>query len=169
MDKKIKGKLTNAVISYKSTSKPIGKAIGLSLKENCKKIGIDIKLNFISSKESRSAAKKADFDIIAKVYSKDLVDYSPYPKWHSDNAVTGGANTSRFNNKECDKVIEQIISEKDKIKKEELYLRFQEILNREMPTVFLFGTTENMVVNSKFEVLTSSKRPGYFANTATLK
>jgi peptide/nickel transport system substrate-binding protein len=169
VDKTINGKKHDLSLSISITGRSLGKGIALMLQENAKKIGIEINIVNKSSKKFRNDKKRGKFDIIPVPSAKDLVDYDPYPKWHSDNINPGSSNISGFQNKTCDSLIEKILIIKDFNAKTKLYKEFQEIIYKEQPVIFLYVPTNNIIVNSKFDLQVSSKRPGYFVNTIKIK
>ena len=167
-DKIINGKKTELKFSITITGKPFGKSLALQLKENAKKIGIEVEIISRSGKTFKQDLDALKYDLAPIVGSQDLADIDPYPEWHSSNSYIGGSNVSGFSNERCDKVIEEIRTTHDKAKRKSLYLEFQKIIYDEQPVIFLFIPTNNIIVNKKFDVKASVKRPGYFANTFTL-
>ena len=169
LDKLIEGKKTEFNINFTIIGRKIEKNVALLLKENAKKAGIKIKIINKTRKEYRNNRKNFNFDLLLSNISKDLVDYDPYPRWHSDNIAPGKSNLTGFHTDECDRIIEKIISTKNPEEKVDLYKKFQQIIYDNQPAIFLYVPTNNIVVNSKYKIVTSIKRPGYFANTVELK
>lgn len=169
IDKLIEGKRTELKLNFIIIGRQVEKNVALLLKENAKKAGIDIEIINKNKKAYRKISKSFSFDIIFKQIGKDLVDYDPFPRWHSENISSGKSNLSGFHTLKCDSLIKQILKEKDISKKEILYLKFQEIIHEEQPVIFLYVPTNNIIMNKKYKITTSIKRPGYFANSANYK
>lgn len=168
LDKIIDGKKTDLKLSISITGKSLGKSIALMMKENASKVGMSIEIINKSSKNLRNSLKRADFDIAPGVSSKDMVDYDPYAKWHSDNAAPGKSNRYGYSNEKCDEIIENIRNTRDLNKRQKYYMEFQKYIYEEQPIIFLYVPTNNIIINNKFKIQPSVKRPGYFANTIEL-
>lgn len=168
LDKVINGKKSDLKISITITGKAFGKSLAMQLKQNAEKAGIHIEIVTRPNKSFKKALDDLDFDMAPIIGSQDLADIDPYSEWHSDNIQKGGSNVSGFANADCDKIIDQIRTTRDKNKRNALYLDFQKILYEEQPVVFLFIPTNNIIVSKKFTSEASIKRPGYFANTFKL-
>jgi peptide/nickel transport system substrate-binding protein len=145
---------------------PGGRKIG---QKREKQSSEEIEIKNRGKKNYRKDKKQFDFDMIISGSSKDLVDYDPYPKWHSDNIGSGGSNQSGFVNEQCDRIIEKIRTEKEQNNLNKLYSEFQQIIYDEQPVIFLYVPTNNIIINSNYEIITSVKKPGYFANTVQIK
>lgn len=168
LDKVINGKKSDLKISITITGKAFGKSLAMQLKQNAEKAGIHIDIVTRPNKSFKKALDDQDFDMAPIIGSQDLADIDPYSEWHSDNIQKGGSNVSGFANADCDKIIDQIRTTRDKNKRNAYYLDFQKILYEEQPVVFLFIPTNNIIVSKKFTSEASIKRPGYFANTFKL-
>jgi len=169
LDKLINGEPTELNLNFTIIGRKIEKNAALLLKENAKKAGINIEIINKTKKEYRKDRRNLNFDLMLSNVGKDLVDYDPYPRWHSDNTGPGKSNLSGFHTEECDSIINKIISSKNPEEKAPLYKRFQEIIYDNQPAIFLYVPTNNIIVNNKYKIVTSIKRPGYFANTVRLK
>jgi len=169
LDKLINGEPTELNLNFTIIGRKIEKNAALLLKENAKKAGINIEIINKTKKEYRKDRRNLNFDLMLSNVGKDLVDYDPYPRWHSDNTGPGKSNLSGFHTEECDAIINKIISSKNPEEKAPLYKRFQEIIYDNQPAIFLYVPTNNIIVNNKYKIVTSIKRPGYFANTVRLK
>lgn len=169
IDKNIQGKNTRLHLSITISGNKFSKTLALTLKENAKKAGIEIEIKNRGKKNYRKDKKRFDFDLIVSGVSKALVDYDPYFKWHSDNIGAGGSNLSGFNNEKCDRLIEEIRTEKAQPKKYKYYELFQQLIYYYQPVIFLYVPTNKIISAKNVNILTSVKRPGYFVNTANQK
>ncbi len=82
-------------------------------------------------------------------------DPDPYPYWHSSQIKDPGLNLSGFAHKKIDTLIEDARLTTDSEKREELYFEFQNILNEELPAIFLYYPTYNYVVDTKIKNLSA--------------
>ena len=64
-------------------------------------------------------------------------DPDPFPFWHSTQARDPGLNLSGLNNTEADKLLTDARQNSDPASRTKDYLRFQEIINGEIPAIFL--------------------------------
>jgi ABC-type transport system substrate-binding protein len=78
-------------------------------------------------------------------------------------------NYTGFGNAESDKVIEVIQAEMDEEKRNELYMRFQEMLYDQQPGIFLFAPKDGLLVHKRFDAFGGPKRPGFFPALYKLK
>ncbi len=63
----------------------------------------------------------------------------PFPFWHSSQKKDPGLNLALYENKECDKLLEEARQNLDEGKRKELLEKFQEILIEDAPAVFLYN------------------------------
>lgn len=72
----------------------------------------------------------------------EIIGYSdpdPFPFWHSSQADYPGLNVAMFADRTADTELETIRSEQDPAKRLDAYIKFQEILTKDIPAVFLFS------------------------------
>ncbi len=62
-----------------------------------------------------------------------------YSFWHSSQKRDPGLNLSLFDNSEADGILESVRQESDQAKRVDSYSKFQEIVSKEVPSVFLYG------------------------------
>ena len=169
-DKIIDGSKYELDIDLLVTPAKLGQSVGLMLKQNAEKAGVNINLIKKEFKIIRSEhLKPLDFDMIALVVSLDSAPDDPYSRWHSDNINKGKRNESGFANTVADDLILKIRKETDESKRKQLYLKLQEVMYEEQPVIFLYSPTEKIVISKDINGSSTSKRPGYLANTFTSK
>ena len=169
LDKEIEGKRVQFKCEFLvNAGNETRKNIALLLREEAKKVGIDVEVRSIEWSSYLEKIKKHDFDI----YYQAWVSPVPAPPdlkqiWHT-SAYEGGGNYIGFgfNTPESDKIIEQIRVELDPKKRNKLYKRFQEILYEEVPCIFLVTGKNRIAIHKRFRgVETSAIYPGYKVNT----
>ena len=170
IDKMIGGNQTELELDMYVSEGKLGQQIALLMKEAT--AGAGIKMNIIQKpfKQIESEhLKKKDFDMAPMMIRQDLVLDDPYTRWHSDHTKLGGRNIYGFENEEIDKITKEIQISEDPITRNKLYTRVQEILYEEQPVIFLYAPSERMVGSDKWNMTSTVRRPGYMANTFTLK
>lgn len=170
IDKVLGGISTELELDMYVSEGKLGQQIALLMKESTADAGV--KMNIIQKPYKQIESehlKKKDFDMTPMMIRQDLVLDDPYTRWHSDHTVLGGRNIYGFDNEEMDRITKEIqISDDPKIRNK-LYARVQEILYEEQPVIFLYAPSERMVASDKWNVTSTVRRPGYLANTFTLK
>ena len=170
IDKKIGGNSTELVLDMYVSEGKLGQQIALLMQEATETAGI--KMNIIQKPYKQIEAehlKKKNFDMTPMMVRQDLVLDDPYTRWHSDHTKMGGRNIYGFENEEMDKITKEIQISTDPEVRNKLYDRVQEILYEEQPVIFLYAPSERMVGSSKWNMTSTVRRPGYLANTFTLK
>lgn len=67
----------------------------------------------------------------------------PFSFWHSSQSQYPGANLSLYQNKEVDKILEQIRSEMELQKRLDLYKKLNQKVKNDYPALFLYSPTLN--------------------------
>jgi peptide/nickel transport system substrate-binding protein len=170
LDKRINGKQTELVLRYCIQSvNAAGKNIGLIFQENAKKVGIKIELVLLDNKSFGDAMKKRDYDIFLNQMGLNAGLDDPKELWASSSNTPDGGNRVQFENKQADVLIEQIRAELDPVKRDVLYKQFQKLITDEQPAIFLFSTKDRILLNKRFEIATTLRRPGYVLGQFKIK
>ena len=170
IDKMIGGNQTELELDMYVSEGKLGQQIALLMKEATANVGI--KMNIIQKPFKQIETEhlnKKDFDMTPMMVRQDLVLDDPYSIWHSDHTKLGGRNIYGFENKEMDSITKEIQISGDPSVRNKLYSRVQEILYEEQPVIFLYAPSERMIGNKKWNMTSTVRRPGYMANTFTLK
>jgi peptide/nickel transport system substrate-binding protein len=101
------------------------------------KLGLKVDLVLAAPDElEQNYIRPRQFD--ALLFSENIgADPDPYPFWHSSLAHDPGLNFSGFSNPEADKLLTEARQTNDVNIRTQDYLRFQEIINDELPAIFL--------------------------------
>lgn len=170
IDKNIGGNKTELELDMLVSEGKLGQQIALLMQEATATAGI--KMNIIQKPFKQIESdhlKKKDYDMTPMMVRQDLVLDDPYTRWHSDHTKAGGRNIYAFENEEMDKITKEIQISTDPEVRNKLYDRVQEILYEEQPVIFLYAPSERMVGSAKWNMSSTVRRPGYLANTFTLK
>lgn len=137
------------------TDNPVRQKSALIIQENLKAIGVKID---IESMEYSAVMDKVvanhDFDLYMMGNTLSL-DPNPRPMWHSDaishEAGVIGYNIVAYENEETDKLIEEGNSVIDQAQRKEIYSKFGQILNQDVPEVYLFCQNIERAYNPNLE------------------
>ena len=165
-EKVIDGKTTDLEVDILQTGSSLGKNISLLYQASAEKAGV--KINIITKKIGLMTKENLydyNYDIALLRVGMDEAPDDPYSRWHSDNAVAGGSNTLGYENTEVDRLIEQLRNSRSKADRKLIYYKIQEVMYEDTPCVFLYCPLEKLMVSDKYKALSSTKRPGYMANT----
>lgn len=102
---------------------------------------------------SREAIKDRDYGVL--LYG-EIVGSDPdlYPFWHSSQTEYPGLNLSMFVDRAADKLLEDARGTTDNAKRTEAYKKFQDILVKEIPAIFLYTPTYTFVANKDIKGIT---------------
>jgi peptide/nickel transport system substrate-binding protein len=114
-------------------------------------IGIKTNVEFVDTKEfSRNVLKGRDYDVL--LYGMILgSDPDQFPFWHSSQVDFPGLNLSKYVNRNIDALLEKLREIDDEEEEIELYKKFQDILIKERPAVFLYMPTYTYATTDEVE------------------
>ena len=171
IDKSIGGKTTELTLRFVfGSNNSVAKNIGLMIQENAAKAGVKIELVPIDPSAMPLIMKQRDYDMMVNNpgFSAELDD--PKEMWATSSNTPDGSNRSQFENKAADVLIEQIRSEYDESKRNELYKKFQALIYDEQPAIFLFSAKERLALNKRFDVpISANPRRLYWLGQFKLK
>ncbi len=162
LDKTIGGKRVDLVIKYIfASANEAAKNMGLMVQDNGKKLGIRLVLEPLDNKIMFENLKKRDFDMFinASGFAPSIDD--PSELWSTASNTPDGGNKFQFENKQADALMEQIRSELNDDKRNELYKQFQTLIYDEQPAVFLFSRQERVATHKRFDANIVMRRPGF--------
>ena len=93
---------------------------------------------------------KRDFDAVILGWTLP-VEPDPYDVWHSSKTGAREFNFVSFNSPEADNLIKEARSTFDKNQRQQALWRFQEILHREQPYLFLYTPYSLIAVHKRFK------------------
>lgn len=163
-DKMVGGKRHELELSIKITNKEEGNTIASIVKENAAKAGIAIDIEVVDPSQLTQDIKQQRFDLMPLRVPASPNDYDPFPLWHSSSDRQGGSNRSGFHTAVLDSLIEEIRSAASIEKRDEAYKQFQKVIYDEQPSIYLYVPLERIIASKRIELISSSRRPGYFEN-----
>lgn len=78
-------------------------------------------------------------------------DPDSYAFWHSSQAGKGGFNLSNYANEKADELLEEGRAILDKEKRKEKYEKFQELISKDVPAIFLYSPSYSYVQSKKIK------------------
>ena len=171
VDKKIGGKTVELKLDLLTLSNNIpAEKIAVLFKTDAQKAGIGIEIVVRERRLLLSQRNKGDYDLLMMAAGPDLGIYDPRQSWHSESAPPAGSNHFGFGTAQTDKLIEDIRTELDKSKRDQMMMQFQEILHDEVPVIFLYNSKDRILISKRFKEIEGSMRsPGVFENYLELK
>lgn len=171
LDKEIEGKRVPLTLSFKyPQASATGKTIGLLMKEEAKRVGMEIDIISREWTVFLEETKKRDFDMYFAAWSAAPTPDDLKQIWHTSSNTYDGSNKVGFGTEETDKIIDEIRVTLDEAKRTELYMKIQEKISEDYPYLFLFVPKNCMAISKRFEnIETYSIRPGYFPMQFKLK
>jgi peptide/nickel transport system substrate-binding protein len=123
--------------SLATNNLPLNVKAAQTLQNQWSQIGAKINLIIVSSAElQQDYIRPRNFD--ALLFSESTGgDQDPFSFWHSSQSHDPGLNISEFNNTEADKLLVEARRTNDETVRVRDYMRFQEIVNSELPAIFV--------------------------------
>ena len=120
------------------------------LKEDYKKIGVEVTPELMDFASLVSKTDKGDFETYVMAWNL-AVDPDQSDFFLSNQAKSGGFNRVHFINKDSDNLLNEQRKEMDKEKRKELLFKWQNLMNKELPYIFLTQNKNCTVVSSRVE------------------
>jgi peptide/nickel transport system substrate-binding protein len=168
LDKKINGKLTEFNITFTyNAGNDSRRDAALIFKEACRQVGINVDVVPQEWSIYIENQKKHDFEMFYGAWIGSPTPDDPKQIWHTES-INGGSNYVYFGNAETDKLIEDIRSELDEEKRNDLYRKFQVKVHDAVPYIFIWSPKEKIAISKRFtNTETFIVRPGF--NEAAFK
>ncbi len=130
-------------------------------KESAKAIGIEIKMVNMEFKKIIEQLSLHQFDLFYGAWTTPPALQDLKQLWHTES-INGGTNFIAFSNKEIDQIIDQIRTELDENKRVDLYKKFQVLIHKEVPCIFLTQPLDRIVIHKRFRNAEAvTVRPGF--------
>jgi len=163
LDKKINGIKTPLHITiYYNTGNDQRRDGCLIFKEDARKAGIDVDVVSIEWSVFLQKLRKHDFEMYYGAWVSSPVDEDLDQIW-STASQQGGDNYVYFGDAKTDALIQQVKTELDQNKRNELYKQFQVITHEQVPYIFIYSQLEKIAISKRFtNAEPSSLRPGFW-------
>ncbi|MDH5596943.1 MAG: ABC transporter substrate-binding protein [Candidatus Peregrinibacteria bacterium] len=151
-----------------STKPAVYEQIAEVIKEQWKKIGVEVNIEILENGTFQERVSSRDYDLL--IFGQNLgYNLDAYPYWHSSQAKEGGLNLSQFKNFVVDSLLEKARLEDEEERKDTLQ-DIQKIISQEAPAIFLYSPTyhtalSKTIKNTPFvHLATTSDRLGDIEN-----
>lgn len=162
------GKKLKFVWSTHTDSKYVETMIPM-LKDDWKKIGVEVDADIMEfAALSEKVYEKQDFDLYNMAWSLS-VDPDSYEVFHSSQDQKGGYNSVGFKNEENDKLMEEGRAEFDQEKRTEIYKEWSQLMNEELPYMFLTQANRWDAANSRVKNFETSPFQDFYNRDVLLK
>jgi len=151
------------------SSGEIGQNLALLMKETGERVGVDFNIRTREFRLIREDMMNRDYQMTPLVLRQSLLLPDLKQNWHTDSRAPDGNNLSLYSNPVADSLMSQIRMEDNPETLKTLYREVQELIYKDQAVIMLVAPTERVVVNSRLQLITSAKRPGYFEGMAQLK
>ncbi len=118
------------------------------IKNYWEKVGVKVSVKVIPSEQALTVVRNRDFE--ALIYGESVGgDPDVFAFWHSTQAGTKGLNLSNYNNQEVDLLLSEARGSVDLNERIQKYNKFQEIIARDIPVIFLYAPTYTYIQSKK--------------------
>jgi len=110
------------------------------LKKQWKLLGIEVEIEFLNEKSAflEEIIRPRDYEMV--LFGNALeISPDPFPFWHSSQTKDPGLNLAAYENEESDKLLEEARQTLDGEERKKTLEKFQEILIKAAPAVFLYN------------------------------
>lgn len=162
LDKVINGQATEFNITFTyNAGNDSRRDAALIFKEAARQVGISVDVVPQEWAIYIENQKNHNFEMFYGAWIGSTQPDDPKQIWHTES-INGGSNYVYFGNAETDKLIDDIRSELDETKRNDLYKKFQVIVHDQVPYIFLSSPKNTMAISKRFkDVKTFIARPGY--------
>ncbi len=124
------------------------------ISESLNEIGIKCELHPITFALLGEKKRSHDFDAYLSAWAMSATPQDFTQIWHSESWSNGGSNYIGFGSAKSDALIDSIRTTIDSELRNKLSKRFQQLVYKEQPYVFLFGGTKRIVAHKRFNNVT---------------
>lgn len=117
-----------------------------------KKLGVEVEIKTIDRSELQTVVRDRDFDALLFGFSvKDVSDYEHY--FHSRERSFPKLNIANYSSKTADKLLEELNSESDLVKREQLFTELSKVLETDLPVILLYKPLFLQAVTGKINLI----------------
>ncbi|MEX2379904.1 MAG: ABC transporter substrate-binding protein, partial [Vicingaceae bacterium] len=138
-------------------------ALGLILKEEAAKVGIKIRLTAYEWSVYLQKLKNGELQLFYSAVSSSLLPPNYSSSFHS-TAAEGGRNYFNYKSEKADSLIDAMNSSKSTVEYNRISKAFQQLLQKDLPCIFLYSEKETFAFSKSIEdFYPSTARPHYWA------
>lgn len=166
-DKKVNGKLVELspelLVPSSSTT---AATVAAMFAEDALAAGVEIRVEKLAFGTISQRLDTRDFDIFGLGFNGSPIPTDLMQVFHSSSWSSGGSNYFGFADSTADALIAQIRVTLDSVARKPLYWKFQEIVYREQPMIFMLSPIERIMINKRFRnQFHTVIRPGFRARS----
>ena len=141
-------------ITITTADTPEYQQVAQSIAKMWRAVGVKTKIQAVGSNQiTRDVLRDRNYQ--ALLYGEIIgSDPDPYPFWHSSQISYPGLNLALFVNRAADKLLEDARATTTAQTRADLYEKFQRILAKEIPAVFLYTPVYNFVASKEIKGVT---------------
>ena len=125
-------------VSLSTVNWPELEEVGNYIKTSWEKIGVEVDFQISSVAEIQDKIKNRQYEGL--LFGQILgANPDPFAFWHSSQKKDPGLNLSLYENKDADKILENIRKETNQEIKMNLYRQLKEAINKDAPAIFLYS------------------------------
>jgi len=160
----VEGKMEKVELTYEyNANNKERERIGIILKNNAKKIGIDIDVRPLEWNVYLQKLRDGYTEIFYSAVSSSWLPPNFEGSFHS-TAIKKGRNYFNYKNEKVDAIIDEMNQTEDKQKYKSLIMDFQLKIHQDVVGIFLFSNEHTFVVSNTLNgFYTSNQRPNYWA------
>lgn len=132
--------------------------VGRAVKSDWEKIGVSVTLRTVGSELSQlrdQVLQKRSYE--AFLFGQALaLQPDPFSLWHSSQSEYPGLNLSSYKNPDVDSILEQLRKTLDKNAQKELFKKFQTLVAKDIPVLFLYSPDYLVVANTSLYGIVSA-------------
>ena len=131
---------------------PSFRTIGEIIKENCRKIGVEVKISPAKWALMLQKLRKWDYDAAMLGWGSSWSKEDPFQLWHGSQAdVQDSSNHVGYRNDEVDRLIGQLRVTLDTKKQIELFHKIDRLIQEDQPYTFLFSEKQTAGLDARLE------------------
>ncbi|TSC83955.1 MAG: Uncharacterized protein G01um101413_758 [Parcubacteria group bacterium Gr01-1014_13] len=144
-------------VTITTADTPEYQKVAASVAKMWRAVGVKTKIQLVNSNQiARDVLRDRSYQ--ALLYGEIVgSDPDPYPFWHSSQINYPGLNLSMFVNRTADKLLEDARATTTEKTRADLYEKFQQILVKELPAVFLYAPVYDFVASQEIKGITFKK------------
>ena len=134
-----------------TVNQPILEKVASLLKEQWKSLGINLEIKTIDvSTLTEEIIKPRNYEMLLFGEVLGLIP-DPFPFWHSSQTKDPGLNLASYENKDCDKILEDIRQNLNEGERKVALEKFQNILIEDSPAIFLYSPDYLYLVSNEIK------------------
>ncbi|MFA6376321.1 MAG: ABC transporter substrate-binding protein [Candidatus Paceibacterota bacterium] len=121
------------------------------IKSQWAKIGVAVDINAVERASlERDIVKPRSYEALLFGQAMGMIP-DPYPFWHSSQKVDPGLNFSLYENKDADKLLEDVRQTTDHNARKDSLKKFEDLITKDEPAIFLYNPSHIFIASKKIK------------------